>query len=100
MINGILNRRTSLVANTIQVIDFSPYGVDKVDLALMASAKVCYKLNTDVVTLVDTTANYLNGFVPEVTIDKVNAIKKIAVISDTDVEIQWDFNKEEKVYSV
>ncbi len=96
-INGLEKRQAALVANNVTKILLSPWdyalaGVQNINLAVMGTGKVCYKINSLVTGTNDDTANFINADMPAVSIKKPYEIQYITVVADTNVTIQWDYN--------
>ena len=85
--NGYTTKRAT-VGTTMVEIEFAPFA-KKVDLALMGTTAVHFKVNGDVASTTDTTANYLTSAIDKVTIDSGLGISKITLIASANTDIQW-----------
>lgn len=87
MVNGNQKRRTSLVANTEEVITFS--GLSELNV-FISGGNVAYKINATVASTTDDTANYLTGSNPLAEIKTNQTIRELHVMADAATTIQWD----------
>lgn len=85
--NGYTTKRAT-IGTTMVTIDFAPFA-KKIDLALMGTTSVSFKVNDDVASTTDVTANYLTSSVDKVTICDGLGISKITLIASANTDIQW-----------
>lgn len=92
--NGINVRRASVVSGTVDTITFDE-PVQVVGLVLMSDGQLAYKVNDDITTISDTDSNYLDtdSNIRAVTIARDYGINKISVISNANVDIQWEIKR-------
>jgi hypothetical protein len=87
MVNGNQKRRTSLTANTEEIITFS--GLSELNI-FVSGGNVAYKINSTVASTTDDTANYLTGANPVAEIKTHQTIRELHVIADAATTIEWD----------
>ena len=91
MVDGKTNKRTTLTATVVKSVVFE--GTFKqMTLAKNGTGKVAFKVNDDVVDIDDTSANILNDDLIGIVIERTDQIFKVLMVSDTDVEMQWDYD--------
>lgn len=87
-IDGLVKKRLALTANTAQEITFAQ-PIQNLDIALMGSANVAFKIGATPSSPTDDTANFLNSDVPTFSVYTNNGFNSITFVADAAVTIQW-----------
>jgi hypothetical protein len=91
MVNGRVDKRTTLTATVVKRVDFDG-NIKQLSLVKNATGRVAYKVNGTVANINDTTANILNNDVIGELINRTDYISYITLVSDVNVEVQWDYD--------
>ena len=91
MVAGNVQKRTTLTAGVVETVVFENT-FKKMALVKNGTGKVAYRVNGTVTDINDTKANILNNDIIGEVIQRAIPIDKITLVSDTNVEVQWDYD--------